>query len=51
MLLHYQQEDQSKEGYRKLAQDAIDDAKEIDIKPFEPYTVADFIGNVEFNYD
>lgn len=51
MPLHYHQEDQSKEGYRKLAQNAIDDAAEIDIKPFEPYTVAEFIGYVEFVYE
>lgn len=48
MPLHYHQEDQSEEGYRKLAQDAIDDADKIEIKPFDPYTVADFIGRVEF---
>src|SRR5699024_10464068 len=51
MPLHYHQEDQSKEGYRKLAQDAIDNADQIDIKPFEPYTVEEFIGNVKFVYE
>ncbi len=51
MPLHYHQEDQSEEGYRQLAQDALDDANTISIEPFEPYAVADFIGRVEFVYE
>lgn len=50
MPLHYHQEDQSEEGYKQLAQNAIDDAKTIYVEPFEPYEVADFIGRVEFEY-
>lgn len=48
MPLYYRQEDQSEEGYRQLAQTAIDDAETIYVEPFEPYIVADFIGRVEF---
>lgn len=51
MPLHYHQEDQSEEGYRQLAQDGLDDAYMIYIEPFDPYTVADFIGRVEFVYE
>lgn len=51
MPLHYHQEDQSEEGYRKLAREALDDVYTIYIEPFEPYTVADFIGRVEFVYE
>lgn len=50
MPLHYHQEDQSEEGYRQVVQGAIDGAYEIDIEPFDPYTVADFIGNIDFVY-
>lgn len=50
MPLHYHQEDQSEEGYRQLAQDALDDAHTIYVEPFDPYTVADFIGRIEFVY-
>ncbi len=49
--LHYHQEDQSEEGYRQLAQESLDDAYTIYIEPFDPYTVADFIGRVEFVYE
>lgn len=51
MPLHYHQEDQSEEGYQQLAQDALDNADTISIEPFEPYTVADFIGRVRFVYE
>lgn len=51
MPLHYHQEDQSEEGYRQLAQKALDDASAIYIEPFEPYAVADFIERVEFVYE
>ncbi|WP_062323082.1 hypothetical protein [Halolactibacillus sp. JCM 19043] len=51
MPLHYHQEDQSEEGYRQLAQESLDDAEAMYIEPFEPYTVADFIGRVEFLYE
>ncbi|MGM0940373.1 MAG: hypothetical protein ACQEWU_05295 [Bacillota bacterium] len=51
MPLHYHQEDQSEEGYRQLAQEALDDADTIYVEPFEPYLVADFIGRVEFVYE
>lgn len=51
MPLDFHQEDQSDEGYRQLGQEAIDSADEIEIEAFEPYEVADFIGNVEFVYE
>lgn len=51
MPLHYHQDDQSEEGYRQLAQEALDVADKIEIEAFEPYAVADFIGRVEFVYE
>lgn len=33
----------------RTGEEVIDDAEEKQIKPFEPYEVADFIGNVEFD--
>lgn len=51
MPLHYHQEDQSEEGYQKLAQEALDKASMLYVEPFDPYTVADFIGHVNFVYE
>lgn len=51
MPLNYHQKDQSEEGYRQLALEALDDSSTIYIEPFDPYTVADFIGRVEFVYE
>lgn len=50
MPLHYHQEDQSEEGYKQLAQDALNQASKLYVEPFEPYIVADFIGRVKFVY-
>lgn len=51
MPLHYQQEDQSENGYEQLAKDALGDAYTLYVEPFEPYTVADFIGRIKFVYE
>lgn len=34
----------------RTGKEVIDEAEEKYIEPFEPYTVADFIGHVEFKY-
>ncbi|WP_121641197.1 hypothetical protein [Virgibacillus sp. Bac330] len=47
---HYQAE-QSEEENRQLAQEVLDNAYTIYVEPFDPYTVADFIGRVEFVYE
>ncbi|WP_182200073.1 hypothetical protein [Paraliobacillus salinarum] len=44
---HYQAA-QSEEENRQLAQEVLDNAYTIYVEPFDPYTVADFIGRVEF---
>lgn len=50
MLLPYNQDEQSTEENRKIAEQAINNAYTIYVEPFEPYDVADFIGHVEFVY-
>ena len=48
--LYYYQENQSAEEKRQFAEDVLNQASKIYIEPFEPYSVADFIGRVEFLY-
>ncbi len=45
------QAEQSEEENRQLAQEILDNAYTIYVEPFDPYTVADFIGRVEFIYE
>lgn len=49
--LDYLHEDQSGEGFRQADQAALDNPEKIVVEPFEPYSVADFIGRVEFVYE